>query len=69
MIYVSDAVRQPMQPASGWITVDGAPRRPLHWDGQRMWAEDIPETQPLAVELILQDGTTLRWTFATGDHP
>ncbi|MBW2243595.1 MAG: hypothetical protein JRH01_16550 [Deltaproteobacteria bacterium] len=68
MIYVSDAFRQPVEPASGWITHDEAPRQPLRWDGQRMWAEDIPQALQLTIELILQDGTRLRWRFDPSDQ-
>ncbi len=63
MVFVSDASRQPVRPEGGWIALGDGPRMPLRWDGQKMMTADVPGVRTLAVELLLEDGSALGWTF------
>lgn len=63
-LFLSDAVRRPLRPRTGWLTLDDGNRPELRWRNGRLTAPIPPGRRLLAFGLIADDGTELRLPVA-----
>ena len=69
--FVSDAIRRPVQPRSGWVVFDADVRAPLGWDGHHLTGADArPQARVTDTTVVLADGSELRVSFDwRGEEP
>ena len=63
-VFVSDAVRRPLQPVSASARFDGGPRVALHWEDHRMLADGDARSAEVELEIALEGGVRLAGRFA-----
>jgi hypothetical protein len=61
--FVSDARRQPVRPAHGWVTFDRGESAELSWQSGRMTTADRASARRLETVVLLDDGTRLAIEF------
>ena len=61
--FVSDAIRKPIQPLSGTAIFDGSERVALVWENHRLHAARPEGAEEVRIEVELEDGVRLAWTF------
>ena len=64
-VFVSDAVRTPVQARAGWVSFAGAEREPLRADRDRLTGPDRAPDRAMRVEIEIEldDGDVLSWDF------
>ena len=63
-VYVSDAWRRPVKPASAWVVVDGGPHIDLQPDEDAAVSETQLKGREATVTAVLKDGRRLEVSFA-----
>jgi hypothetical protein len=61
--FVSDARRQPVRSAEGWVTFDRGESAELSWQGGRLSAADRAAARRIEAVILLDDGTRLAIEF------
>ena len=62
-VFVSDAVRTPVEARAGWVSFAGAEREPLRAGRDRLSGPDRAPDRAMRVEIELDDGEVLSWDF------
>jgi hypothetical protein len=65
-VFVSDALRLPIAPASGVVIFDRGTPAPLTWENHRLIAPDRPAASEIEVRVRLHDGKQLALSFDFG---
>lgn len=63
-LFLSDAVRRPLRPRSGWLTLDDGSRLALRWQDDRLTAAIPPGRRARAFGLVTAEGTELELPVA-----